>query len=105
MKLCMNLNLLAEKQNYYQISLNYVVTIVISVSCIKQKNYFFKKKKNSYFLRLLFALTYFTVKLPKMRNYLLESEIGLHCFKKRAFDKLSGEQKRRVKTFFDGKRI
>ena len=43
MKLCMNLNLRAEKQNYYQTSLNYVVTIVISVSCIKQKNYFFKK--------------------------------------------------------------
>ena len=40
-----------------------------------------------------------------MRNYLLESQIGLHCFKKRAFDKLSGEQKRRVKTFLDGKRI
>ena len=103
MKLCTNLNLRAEKQNYYQISLNYVVTIVISVSCIKQKNYL--KKKISHFLRLLFAFTYFTVKLPKMRNYLLESQIGLHCFKKRAFDKLSGEQKRRVKTFLDGKRI
>ena len=44
MKLCMDLNLQAEKQNYYLTSLNYVVTIVLSVSCIKQKNYFFKKK-------------------------------------------------------------
>ena len=49
----MNLNLRAEKQNYYLTSLNYGVTIVISVSCIKQKNYFLKK--NSYFLRLVFA--------------------------------------------------
>ena len=55
MKLCMNLNLRAEKQNYYLTSLNYVVTIVISVSCIKQKNYFFEKI--SCFLRLLFAFT------------------------------------------------
>ena len=53
----MNLNLRAEKQNYYLTSLNYVVTIIFSVSCIKQKNYFFKKKKKIIFLRLLFGLT------------------------------------------------
>ena len=29
----------------------------------------------------------------------------LHCFKKRAFNKFSWEQKRRVKKYFDGKRI
>ena len=31
--------------------------------------------------------------------------MGLHCFKKRAFNKFSWEQKRRVKKYFDGKRI
>ena len=56
MKLCMNLNLRAQKQNYYQTSLNYVATTVIFVSCIKQKKIFFSKKF-SYFLHLLFAFT------------------------------------------------
>ena len=49
----MNLNLRAEKLNYCLTSLNYVITIVFSVSCIKQKNYFFK----IHILRLLFAFT------------------------------------------------
>ena len=71
----MNLNLRAEKQNYYLASLNYVVTIVISVYCIKHKNYFFEK--NSYFLRLLFAFTKIFVfndgqKLTEVRNNFLE---------------------------------
>ena len=43
-KLCMNLDLRDEKQNYYLTSLNCVVTIVTSVSCVKQKHYFFEKK-------------------------------------------------------------
>ena len=34
MKLCMNLNLRAEKQNYCLTSLNYIITIVFSLSCI-----------------------------------------------------------------------
>ena len=51
----MKLTLRAEKQNYCLTSPNYVITIVFAVSCIKQKNYFFKIL--SYFLRLLFAFT------------------------------------------------
>ena len=53
MKLCTNLNSWAEKQSNYLASLNYVVTIVFSVSYIKQKN----SKKIFYFLGLLFAFT------------------------------------------------
>ena len=55
MKFCMNLNLRAEKQNYYLTSLNYVVTVAISVSVLKWTIIF--SRKNSYFLRLLFAFT------------------------------------------------
>ena len=39
----MNLNLQTEKQSYCLTPLNYVITILFSVSCIKQKNYFFQK--------------------------------------------------------------
>ena len=71
----MNLNLRAEKQNYYQTSLNYVGTIVISVSCIKQKKLFFQKKIHIsciYYLLSQRFLYLMAVKLPKMRNNLLE---------------------------------
>ena len=34
-----------------------------------------------------------------------ESSKELHCFKKSAVNKFSWEQKRRVKTIFEGKRI
>ena len=33
-----------------------------------------------------------------------EFQMGLHCFKKHAFNKFSWEQKRRVKKFFDDKK-
>ena len=76
MKLCMKLTLRAEKQNYCLTSRNYVITIVFAVSCIKQKNYFFKIL--SYFLRLLFAFTKIFVfndgKLTNLRNNLLEEK-------------------------------
>ena len=50
-----------------------------------------------------------TVKLPNMRNNLLEEmnlPIRLHCLKKQVLSKnFHWRQKRRVKNFFDGKRI
>ena len=54
MGLCMNLNLRAEKQNYCLASLNYVITIVVSVSRVNQ---FIFLKKFLYFLSLLFTFT------------------------------------------------
>ena len=72
MKLCMNLNLWAWKQNYYLTSLNYVVvTIVFSVSCIKQTNYFFRRIFHISFIYYLLSqrfLYLMTVKLPEVRN-------------------------------------
>ena len=73
MKLCMNLNLQAKKQNYYLTSLNYVGTVELSVSRIKQKNL---KKKNHiscvYYLLSQRSFYLMTVKLPKVRNNPLE---------------------------------
>ena len=57
MKLCMNLNLRDQKQNYCLTSLNYIITNVFSVSCIKQKNYFFKKKFIFLAFTIVFAFT------------------------------------------------
>ena len=106
----MNLNLRASKQNYYLTSLNYFVTMVFSISCIKMKIYFFQKSLN--FLRLLLLFTKFlclmTFKLPKVGNNLLEKiNPQWDCIvpKKCAFLKISWEQKKEVKKIFDGKRI
>ena len=58
-KLFMNLNFRAEKQGYCLTSLNCVITIVFSVSCIKQKNYFFKKM----FIFLVFTIVFSFTKI------------------------------------------
>ena len=107
----MNLNLRASKENYYLTSLNYFVTMVFSISCIKMKIYFFQKKSLN-FLRLLLLFTNFlclmTLKWPKTGNSLLkEINPQWDCIvsKKCAFLKISWEQKKRLKKFFDGKRI
>ena len=74
MKLCVNLNLGAEKKNYCLKSLNYVITIVFFVSCIKQKNYFFRITLIYFAFTICFHkdLYLMTVKLPNLRNNLLE---------------------------------
>ena len=75
MKLCMNLNLRNLKQNYYLTSLNYVVTILFSFSCIKQRNYFFQKIFYSFCIYCLLSqrfLYLMMVKLTKVRNNLFE---------------------------------
>ena len=111
MKLYMNLNLRPKKQNYYLTSLNYVVTIVFSASCIKQANYFFQKKFHVsciYYLLSQRFLYFMTVKLPNVRNNLFEEsnrQLDRIVSKTRAFNELFWEQKRRVKKLFDGKRI
>ena len=111
MKLCINLNVRAEKQNHGLTSLNYVTTIVFFVSCIKQTNYFFK----SIFIFLAFTICFhkdFCIQWPsncrRWEIILLRKRIpnGIALFQKiRAFNKFSRGQTRGLKKFFDFKRI
>ena len=94
-KLCMNLNLRAEKQNYCLTSLSYVITIVFSISCINAFTICFHKD-------FVYLITLKLRKMTKKSSWGDESQIGQHCFKKHV---LSWEQKRRVKKLFDCKRI
>ena len=84
MKLHMNLNFWDEKQNCHLTSLNYVIIIVFSVSCIKQKNYFIK----NVFIFLAFTTCFHKDFCIWWRSSYRRWEIifsrrmGLHCFKK-----------------------
>ena len=117
MKLCINLNLRAEKQNYYLTSLNYVVTIFKVCYCyfpfpvFKQESYFFKKKIHIFCVYYLLSQSFLylkTVKLTKLRNNSSGDEfrMGLNCFKKRVLsNNFQGNRKKIVKTFFCCRRI
>ena len=55
MRLCMRLNLGVEKQDYCLTSLNYVIQSYFPFPLWNRKTIFSKKKKKTYFLRLLSA--------------------------------------------------
>ena len=73
MKLCMNLNLRAEKQNYYRTSPNHVLIIYFPFPLLNRKT-----QKNKFFISCVYYLLsqrflyLMTVKLSKVRNNLLE---------------------------------
>ena len=72
---------------------------------MNQKNCFFKKKKKTYFLRLLSAFKKifgFNNGQIFLRRWIPN---GIALFKTRVLNKCSWDQKRRVKKFFDFERI
>ena len=87
-------------------SLNYVVTIVFSFSCIETEKLFLQKKFHISYVYYLLSqrfLYLMNAQLPKVRNNLLEEmnpEWDCIVSKTRAFKKFSWEQKKKSKEIF-----